>query len=320
MPSTTRQCETCLFRYAQNHFRASSTCLLCHFQRRLDESDRRHDESCRRYDELANKFSILQEFVASNIGCSTEAALSYATVAAASRPTTSPSPPTPNPEAAFTPVRNGYKAANKPKSFLPITTSNRFSILAEEEEEEHETRLIGDSIVRGQLDEFCGRARAKRKRLCMPGARLDDITAACEEATSNSDANSLFILHAGTNDVKNTRSEELLEKYKKMIQTYKNKTNSTNIIISGILPRIQATDTFYSKAFSTNNRLKTLCSQEGVEFINMWDDFFDRPDLFWRDGLHLSGIGSARFGRLLSDKVSLFRQKNQVRTPANESS
>ena len=57
--------------------------------------------------------------------------------------------------------------------------------MEEEEEENHATRLIGDSIVRERLHEFCGKARTTRKQLCsMPSGRLGDITAACEEATS----------------------------------------------------------------------------------------------------------------------------------------
>ncbi|MPC53529.1 hypothetical protein E2C01_047424 [Portunus trituberculatus] len=84
-----------------------------------------------------------------------------------------------------------------------------YQILAEEEEYVQETRLVRDSIVRGQLSEFCGRASKSRKHLCMPGGRLDE--AACGSK------NSLFVIHAGTNDLENTRSEELMEKYKRMI-------------------------------------------------------------------------------------------------------
>ena len=53
-----------------------------------------------------------------------------------------------------------------------------------------------------------------------------------------------------------------------------------------------------------------LCGQEGVDFINMWDDFYDKAFLFQGDGLHLSDIGSPHFGRLLSSQVLLFRQKS----------
>ena len=132
-------------------------------------------------------------------------------------------------------------------------TCNRFKILVEGEEEDHEMRLINDSIVRELLHKFCGRARTTRKRLCMPGARLDNITAACEEVNSMSNLNTLLIIHAGTNDVINTRLEELLQKYK---------TKYYKIIVSGILLQSCAPTIFYNRVFNTSNCLKyiyTLC-------------------------------------------------------------
>ena len=39
---------------------------------------------------------------------------------------------------------------------------------------------------------------------------LDDISAACYEATNMDDNNTVLIIHADTNDIMNTRSEELL--------------------------------------------------------------------------------------------------------------
>ena len=38
------------------------------------------------------------------------------------------------------------------------------------------------------------------------------ISAACDEATSMADYDTVLIIHADTNDVMNTRLEELLEK------------------------------------------------------------------------------------------------------------
>ncbi|KAK3880764.1 hypothetical protein Pcinc_014745 [Petrolisthes cinctipes] len=122
--------------------------MLCQLQLKQEESDRRHDETRKMYDDLAQKFSIFQDFVASNVGCAQEEALTYTTVDAAPHPaTTTPPLTSPKPETApFTSVRNGATPTNK--SFLPIATYNRFAVLAEEEEEAHETRLIGDSITK----------------------------------------------------------------------------------------------------------------------------------------------------------------------------
>ncbi len=84
----------------------------------------------------------------------------------------------------------------------------------------------------------------------MPGGRLDDIMAACDEAASGAENNALFVFHAGVNNVENTKSEELIEKYKRMIQHYK--TKSQKIIVSGILPGPDHRPFFvYDRAFRT---------------------------------------------------------------------
>lgn len=256
------------------------------------------------------KLATLEEFTAANVGCTSGAVVTNGAATSLEQPTAtvdtqSRSAPE---EAPFIPVRNGARPSYR-KNFLPVLTSNRFQLFASEEEESSEVRIVGDSIIRQQLSEFCGRAQKTRKRFCMPGGRLDDITAACEEASRECDENTLFILHAGTNDVEITRSEELMQKYKEKIESFK--TKSRNIIVSGILPRRGAEREFYNRAFSTNNRLKTLCDEEGIGFVNFWNDFYDlkgKRRLFSEDGLHLNPVGSARFGRLLNEAVIQYRK------------
>ena len=141
-------------------------------------------------------------------------------------------------------------------------------------------------MIRHQLEEFCGRAPKRRKRYCYPGAKIDDITKALEDITAKEKHDSLYIVHVGTNDVKNTNSEELLEKYKRLIGTLKEKRSK--FIVSGILPRIGAEN----------------------QFLNLWNHFYDQRILFNHDGLHLNPVGSARLGRLLSDAVEAHRTKN----------
>ena len=296
-----KQCDACQGKFAAQFFRNSSHCRLCRLQSEMERLHEKYEAKCQKFDDLSQQFEALKDFVSANIGCSLPPDTTPATAAVTAAPATARA------ETPFTVVRNHSTPINKRK-FLPISTYNRFKVLNEEEEDALETRLVGDSMVRSQLSEFAGRARASRKRLCMPGGRLDDITAACDEAASGAESNALFIIHAGTNDVEYTRSEELMEKYRRMIQRYK--TKSHNVIISGILPRTRAPSHFYDRAFSTNSRLRSLCTEEGVEYVNFWDDFYNKPFLFQEDGLHLNEAGSARFGRLLSNKVSSFRPKN----------
>ena len=70
---------------------------------------------------------------------------------------------------------------------------------------------------------------------------------------------------------------------------------------------------FYNKAFSTKDSLKSLCSKEGVEFINLWNHFYDHRLFFNHDGLHLNPVSSARLGRLLNDAVEAHRTKKKKR-------
>ena len=213
----------------------------------------------------------------------------------------------------FQPVRNGAKPPRKsPKLEEDLTYSNRYQVLAETKEDEFETRLVGDSMIKGQLTEFCGRSRGgRRKRYCYSGATVDDMTAVRDFVTEKADENTVVMIHAGTNDVQWTRNEELLEKYRRMIRSYKEKVCEKNIVISGILPRTKVEISFFNKAFSINNRLKTLCAEENVNFVNFWDNFyFDRHLLLGKKGLHLNGWGAARFGRLLCNELSALRVKN----------
>lgn len=85
-----------------------------------------------------------------------------------------------------------------------------------------------------------------------PGIRLHEVTAVCEDVTSEDDR---IILPTYT-----THSEELLENFRCMINQYKSKTNGCDII-SGILPKVGAVQTCYYMAFSTSTELQTLCSQ-----------------------------------------------------------
>ena len=277
-------------------------------------------EMRKRYSELEKKFDTLQDFVTANVGVTPPSLVE--------RPSNTTAPPqTDSPSATqkdylpasqdegFQRVRNGAKPTSSKKELLAPTTFNRFQVLGDTMEDDFETRLVGDSMLRGQLVEFCGRSsNSRRKRFCYPGARLDDITAVCEDVTSDADENTLFIIHAGTNYVQTTRSEELLEKYRRMIKQYKRKTESKNIIISGILPRVGAEQSFYNKAFSTNNRLQLICSQENVTFVNLWNHFYHDTYLYQIDGIHLNSVGAARFGRLLCNQVSIHKSKNGTRT------
>ncbi len=143
----------------------------------------------------------------------------------------------------------------------------------------------------------------------MPGTGIDEVTETMEKVSEEATAETLFVMDAGINDVRKTRSEELLDKYRKLFQQQKTKSN---IMISGVFPRVLANDLFYSKAFSLNSRLRNLCKYNGVEFVDMRNDFYNRTGLYHTDGLDLSAVGAARFRRLLKEAVHSYWAKNDT--------
>ena len=69
------------------------------------------------------------------------------------------------------------------------------------------------------------------------------------------------VIHAGTNDITKTDSEELLDKYRRFIQQYM--TKSSNILISGVLPK-SAIDSLQTKHSLANS----------VQLVDKRNDFF----------------------------------------------
>ena len=326
-------CTNCTGMFARDFFSnptLSKICRMCKIRTQLEEKVAQQGNTIsekvntiKEHDDLIKnlicRMDTLQEFVSNNIGQGSENSTRLESGSDAVPRTlpsvinnSSSSTPTPTQITRndFQPVRNG--ATRKTRTVLPITTYNSFQVLATEEEDSHEVRMVGDSIIRGQLSEFCGRAPRSRKRFCIPGGDVDDVCDALDYVTNDMSNESLLLVHVGSNNIPRTRSEELLEKYKKMIDKIKCKTN--NILISGVLPRIGAANVFFSRAFSLNNRLESLCRQEGVQFINTWNHFYEQPLMFSGDGLHLNAVGSARFGRLMSEAVHTFWRKNGQRT------
>jgi len=70
-------------------------------------------------------------------------------------------------------------------------------------------------------------------------------------------------------------------------------------VVVGIIPRLRWSDVAYSKNIGINKSLKHLCSEAGVSFVDPYDEFYDRPELFNRDGVHLNGKGRAMLATLV---------------------
>ncbi len=64
---------------------------------------------------------------------------------------------------------------------------------------------------------------------------IDDVTAVLEEIFHQATNDSLFVIHTGTNDIMTPRSEELLDKYRRLIPQDFDFTSSTTDVGGGRL-------------------------------------------------------------------------------------
>ena len=81
---------------------------------------------------------------------------------------------------------------------------------------------------------------------------------------------------------------------------------SGQVILSGILPVFGNRIDGYRnlKRMAINGMMKRLCKEEDVGYVDVWDSFVGKEDMYVRDGLHLSGTGAAVFAEGLSGAVT----------------
>ena len=59
-----------------------------------------------------------------------------------------------------------------------------------------------------------------------------------------------------------------------------------------------------SKQMAVNGMVKRLFKEEEVGYVDLWDSFVGKGEMYARDGLHLSGKGAAVFAEGLSGAVA----------------
>ena len=96
-------------------------------------------------------------------------------------------------------------------------------------------------------------------------------------------------MHGGVNDIGNTHSEELIDTYRTVIT--KLVKSGRKGLVTSILPKIGAGTEWSSRAIAINERVRKLCKKNNIEFLDYWDNFWDRRDLYSMDGYHLSRNG-----------------------------
>lgn len=212
------------------------------------------------------------------------------------------------------------KKPTRPKTVdnTKTPTQNRYSVLSDIEEE---TILIGDSIIRNQIDYFGQTNKKCRKFRCYPGSTIKNITSGIKELNLKNKDTAL-IVHCGTNNLFTRNyggTEKIMYEYEDMVKEIKSKTN--NGIVVGILPRLKERYINLSKAIGINDRLKRICEKVDIDFIDPWEKFISNKDYFAPDGIHLSTKGKKIYGDFLNYSLynSLERRKYASRNSPTDS-
>ena len=163
------------------------------------------------------------------------------------------------------------------------------------------TIYVGDSIV-WKTDKRLG--KGKDVVVCLPGARIEHVTEIVEKIMGRGKGGTILV-HVGTNNAAKEGTTAIMDKYRNLLKKTK-EARVGQVILSGILPVFGNRIDGYrnSKRMEINGMMKRLCMEEDVGYVDMWDSFVGKEDMYVRDGLHLSGTGAAVFAEGLSGAVT----------------
>ena len=128
--------------------------------------------------------------------------------------------------------------------------------------------------------------------MCLPRARIEHVTERVENIMGRGNGGAILV-YVGTTNTDKEGTTAIVDKYRKLLKKTK-QARLGQIILSGILPvcgnRIQGYRN--SKRMAVNGMVERLCKEEDVGYVDMWDSFVGNEELYFRDGLHLSGKGA----------------------------
>lgn len=189
-----------------------------------------------------------------------------------------------------------------------IPLSNKFEVLADEQEEKKTNRskggsnlvIIGDETVQKMDKHICGKDPKKRVRVCFPGAKIEDIKDRIDNCVTGEGENPVVLVCAGGNNVSERRSEDLIRKYTETLTLIKSKGGTP--LGCGILPRNRVSEMWLSRAMSVNEYLGNYCRKEGIGFIDVWAEFCGKREMY-EDSVRPSNKGVRIIERELESKL-----------------
>ena len=152
-----------------------------------------------------------------------------------------------------------------------------------------EVLVVGDSRIRYLDRTFCDKDRQRRMTCCLPGAGVKDVMERYGRIVKGTGKEAIVVVHVGVNDIGRVRSEELLMRYRELLREVKE--SGRKCVVSGVLPRLRVGTAWLREANSLNIRLGRMCRESGVGYMDEWDRFYGRQEMYARDGIHFNRRG-----------------------------
>jgi len=154
--------------------------------------------------------------------------------------------------------------------------------------------VIGDSLVRGIDRRFCGSKRDSRMVCCLPDARVRDVSDRVFRILKGEGEQSQVVVHIGTNDIGTRRDRDVKQEFREM--GWKLRARTKHVVISGMLPVPRDSEWRNRERVELNMWLQGWCRREGFSYVDNWNTFWGRWDLYKQDGVHLNQRGTNILG------------------------
>ncbi|KAJ8359207.1 hypothetical protein SKAU_G00157320 [Synaphobranchus kaupii] len=143
--------------------------------------------------------------------------------------------------------------------------------------------IVGSSIVR-DVDVPGG------KTICFPGARVSDINKQVPSVLKQHPSAHTLIIHVGFNDIRLCCSLQLKRDFEELWDTLSG--TGKHFLISGPLAVKGRDSESFSRLLSLDNWLRSFCTATGIDYIENFDTYWNKPHLLKRDGLHPNSKGA----------------------------
>ncbi|XP_063070845.1 uncharacterized protein LOC134461951 [Engraulis encrasicolus] len=211
------------------------------------------------------------------------------------QPKSPPNPPCSTPaRRSWTEVPKPLPQRVRPSSRRTLATPRQITREqpAHSEPRRPSTVLIGSSMVRHVT-------LRNAQTWCLPGALIADVQSNVPHALSQYPTATTLIVHAGSNDIRLQQSKKLESDFLSLINTLR--STGKKYAISGPIPSVCFSAFQFSRIRQLHVWLMRHCRQEAIPYVDNFSAFWNRRNLFARDGRHLNRAGA----RLLATNLEL---------------